>query len=234
MRDKGQMKGHRELSGSPGRRGERAAGEAKTKVAVIGAGGHGKIVGSVVILCPDLELACFVDSFKKSPDERVLGKEIITSLDALKDSGYAFIVAIGDGQKRKEWYDEVKKRKLPLMTVIHPTAAVHPLAKIGEGCFVGPLAIINVDALIGVDTIINSGAIIEHDNVIGNHCHIAPNASLAGNVKVGDFSFVGIGSSVREKMVIGKRSQVGAGACVVKDVPDDVLVVGVPAQRLVR
>jgi acetyltransferase-like isoleucine patch superfamily enzyme len=62
--------------------------------------------------------------------------------------------------------------------------------------------------------------------------HISPGARLAGGVHIGDESWVGIGASVRQLVAIGQRVMVGAGAAVVGDIPDDVMVAGVPAKRL--
>ncbi|MNP45286.1 UDP-N-acetylbacillosamine N-acetyltransferase [compost metagenome] len=53
---------------------------------------------------------------------------------------------------------------------------------------------------------------------------------MAGAVSVGDRSWVGIGSSVRQMISIGSDVVVGAGASVVSDVKDSVVVVGVPAK----
>ena len=57
-------------------------------------------------------------------------------------------------------------------------------------------------------------------------------ASLAGNVKVGDFATIGTNSTILPNVTIGKESYVGAGAVVNKDVPDNQVDVGVPAKFL--
>jgi acetyltransferase-like isoleucine patch superfamily enzyme len=55
---------------------------------------------------------------------------------------------------------------------------------------------------------------------------------LAGDVRVGDRSWIGIGASVRQGVRIGDGVIVGAGAAVVSDVPDGLTVVGVPARPM--
>ena len=42
---------------------------------------------------------------------------------------------------------------------------------------------------------------------------------------------IGIGASIRENIKIGNRVIIGAGSVVVKDIPDDSLVYGVPAKN---
>ena len=52
--------------------------------------------------------------------------------------------------------------------------------------------------------IINSGAIIEHEVVIKDNVHIAPNASILGNVKIEKNSFFRSISVLKEGTVISE------------------------------
>jgi acetyltransferase-like isoleucine patch superfamily enzyme len=54
--------------------------------------------------------------------------------------------------------------------------------------------------------------------------------NVTGNCKVGDYSFLGSNSVILPKITIGRNVTVGAGAVVTKDIPDDRLVAGVPAE----
>ena len=63
---------------------------------------------------------------------------------------------------------------------------------------------------------------------------MATGARLAGGVIVGEGAHVGVGASVRQGIRIGAGAIVGAGAAVVKDVPENVVVAGVPAKVLRR
>ena len=46
-------------------------------------------------------------------------------------------------------------------------------------------AVINANARIGKNCIINSKALVEHDVIIGDHCHIATGAIVNGEVRAG-------------------------------------------------
>jgi acetyltransferase-like isoleucine patch superfamily enzyme len=54
--------------------------------------------------------------------------------------------------------------------------------------------------------------------------------NLAGNCRVGEAVYIGIGATIIDHVTIGPHSVVGAGAVVTEDVPERVLVVGVPAK----
>ena len=49
-------------------------------------------------------------------------------------------------------------------------------------------------------------------------------------MKVGAFSHIGIGASVIQRLKIGQRCIIGAGAAVVRDIASDSVAVGVPAR----
>jgi acetyltransferase-like isoleucine patch superfamily enzyme len=53
---------------------------------------------------------------------------------------------------------------------------------------------------------------------------------LAGTVACGEDVFIGTGAVIIPGIHIGARAIVGAGATVIRDVPDGVTVVGCPAR----
>jgi acetyltransferase EpsM len=93
-------------------------------------------------------------------------------------------------------------------------------------------AVLNARASIGRHVIINTGAIVEHECVIADYAHISPNATLCGNVHVGEGSQVGAGAVVIPNIRIGSGSMIGAGSVVIRDVPNNTLVFGNPARAI--
>jgi sugar O-acyltransferase (sialic acid O-acetyltransferase NeuD family) len=146
-----------------------------------------------------------------------------------------FVVGVGnvrDASIRKRLFQIGIDSGLEPLTVVHPTASRSNWARIGRGAQLLPGCIVNAGAEVGENAIVNSGAIVEHDCVVGSHAHVATGARLASAVRVGDGSLIGVGASVRQGIKIGRSAVVGAGAVVVDDVPDDVIVAGVPARIL--
>ncbi|GAA6173063.1 acyl-ACP--UDP-N-acetylglucosamine O-acyltransferase [Colwellia sp. KU-HH00111] len=71
---------------------------------------------------------------------------------------------------------------------------------------------------------------VAHDCMVGNHCIMANNASIAGHVHVGDHVIIGGMSGVHQFCHIGDHSFVAANALVLKDIPAYVMASGHPAK----
>ena len=78
------------------------------------------------------------------------------------------------------------------------------------------------------------GVIINPSATIGNNCTISQFTTIGameGNAAfIGDDVYIGPSVSIVENVVIGNNSSIGAGAVVVKDVPEHTTVAGVPAK----
>ena len=70
---------------------------------------------------------------------------------------------------------------------------------------IGPQVTINARAIIHDGVICNTASIIEHECELGKNVHIAPGAVLLGNVKIGDYSFVGANSVVLPHVKVGNN-----------------------------
>ena len=88
-------------------------------------------------------------------------------------------------------------------------------------------AIINSNSVIDEACIINSGSIIEHDCHIKFSSHICPGVYLAGNVSIGKYSMIGIGSRVIQNIKILDKVIVGAGSIVLKNINKSLIVKGI-------
>ena len=84
------------------------------------------------------------------------------------------------------------------------------------------------------DAILNTSCSIDHDVQLAHGVHVCPGARLAGEVQVGERSWIGIGASLIQQIRIGCDVTIGAGAAVISDLPDGVTAVGVPARVLPR
>lgn len=203
-----------------------------TTLAIIGAGGHGKVVADAAITSSRYKRIVFIDSQYRNLVTQ-LGCDVVgddSYVPYLISKGYEFVVAIGDNQVRASKYELLKRDGASLATIIHADAVVSSYAQIGAGSVVFAGVTINPDAKIGRNVILNTNATVEHDCVVGDHVHIAPGSVLTGGCQIGDYSLFGAGAVSIPYKTIGSRTIVGAGAVVVQDIPDSVVASGIPAK----
>jgi sugar O-acyltransferase (sialic acid O-acetyltransferase NeuD family) len=202
---------------------------------IIGAGGHGKVVADAAETSGRWQNIVFID--KRWPELESCAHWSVVAQDAEdfpSDETLDFIVAIGDNRTRARVFDQCVAAGLNPVSVIHPSATISKYAEIDLGSVVFAGAVINIGAKIGQCAIVNTGATIDHDCVIGHSVHISPGANLAGEVTVGDFSWMGIGASVKQCLTITADVVVGAGACVVSNIAEPGVYVGVPAIKTIN
>lgn len=205
-------------------------------LAILGASGHGKVCADAALVSGWEKIVFFDDAW---PNLKQVNRwDVVGDTQRLLEQACDFdgvVLAIGDNAIRSRKAYELDAVDAPFVVIKHPAAIVSPNAMIREGAVVLAGAVINIDAQIGRHCIVNTGAIIEHDCHLGSMVHISPGVNLAGGVSVGDLSWLGIGTSVRQCIKIGSRVVVGAGSVVIRDIPDDCTVMGVPAEiKIIR
>ncbi len=185
-------------------------------IGIYGASGHGKVVADIAKLC-GYKKVIFIDDNKK---------EYLSLQEYQKKYNYPIAWGIGDNEIRSKKAQLIEE----FVTLIHPKAIVAQDVKIDRGSVIMAGAIINPSASIGKHTIINTATVIEHDCIIEDFVHIAPNCSLAGNVRIGKKSFIGIGSTIIQNISIGENCIIGAASLVLDNIEDNVTAFGSPAK----
>lgn len=204
-------------------------------IIVIGAGGHARIVASILSTQKDYNILEFVDIYIKYEDEKINGipvVEVKSIAGHLKRKKIKHIfLAVGDNEKRKNLYNELKD-EYNFINCIHPNAKIESNSSVGRGVFIGSGAIIGAEVEISDNVIINNGVIISHETKIGANSHLGPGVNIAGRVSIGDDTFIGIGSSIIDDLNIGDNVVIGAGSVVIDNIEDNVKVVGTPAKKI--
>ena len=108
---------------------------------------------------------------------------------------------------------------------------IHPAASIDEGFFIDHGA----GLVIGETTIIGKNVTIYQQTTLGG---LSPSVDSESqrNIKrhptIQDNVIVGSGAQVLGPVTIGKNSRIGANAVVLKDVPENITYVGIPARKI--
>lgn len=204
-----------------------------SKLAILGASGHGKVVADTALQTGWAQVVFFDDAWPGVAENgswRVVG-DSGSLLERLSEFD-GIVVGIGNNRIRLDKTHELQAKGANLVSVIHPRAIVSDSVILGAGSVVFAGSVIQIDSQLGDACIVNTNASIDHDCWLGDGVHICPGANIAGLVSIGEASWIGIGASVKQLTTIGSAVTVGAGGAVVNDIENEQVVVGVPARPI--
>lgn len=200
---------------------------------LLGGGGHAAVVAEAARTC-GWRVIGYLDDGPATEAARLVGLQRLGAIHDLDrfPTGALGHAAVGDPALRRQWLDTLGLLAAP--AIVHESATVSPSASLAEGSFIGPRAVVNARANIGRGVVVNTGAIVEHDCVLEAFCHIGPGAALGGGATVGEEATVGLNASVLRRIRIGASATLGAGGVAVRDVPEGVTAVGIPAREFAQ
>ncbi len=207
---------------------------------VVGSSGHASAVLEAIELQGEFEVGGLLDSFAPK-GARKHGYPVCGTVEEASELSDAytcrsFFVAIGDNWARwkiaQTLWATVEHAEFPV--VVHPSVLVSRSARIGPGSVIMAGSVIATKAVIGEGCIVYTASTVDHDCRMDDYASIAPGVHLGGGAGIGVRSSIGIGSTLREKVWIGRDSVIGAGSVVLDDIPDDTVAYGVPAKVIRR
>jgi sugar O-acyltransferase (sialic acid O-acetyltransferase NeuD family) len=211
-------------------------------VAIIGAGGHARVVlqalrtmNATVVALTDLHPERFPDGLDGCvvmSDDELLRRYSRNEISIAY--GVASITAATHDHPRRKIVQRFSGYGYKSIQIIHSHACISYAVSMAAGVQIHAGAVIQPGVQLGEHAIVNTGVTVDHDCQIEAYTHLAPGVTLSGNVTVHEGAHIGTGASVIQGITIGRFAVVAAGACVVRDVADNTVVMGVPARTVGR
>jgi UDP-3-O-[3-hydroxymyristoyl] glucosamine N-acyltransferase len=88
------------------------------------------------------------------------------------------------------------------------------------------------DTWIGEGTKLDALVHIAHNVTLGKNCELTAGTIIGGSTSVGDTSWTGLNSTLKNGIKVGRNVIVASGASVIHDIPDGDIVAGVPARSI--
>jgi acyl-[acyl carrier protein]--UDP-N-acetylglucosamine O-acyltransferase len=105
---------------------------------------------------------------------------------------------------------------------------------IGKDVYIGPHATImsglEKATKIGNSVIIGQYCNVGHDCILGDNVRLIAMVLLSGFVEVGEGTTIHAGTTVRNRIKIGKNCIIGQGSNVTEDIPDNTMAYGNPCK----
>ncbi len=210
------------------------------KIVILGTGGTSLDILDTIADLADrgekLKCVGFLDDNEKIWGKKIHGVQVLGPLkkaSSLRD--IYFINGIGSPSNFLKKEKIITGLGIPaerFLTVVHPTAAVSKMARIGRGVAIFQNVTVTANAKIGDHVVILPNSIVSHDAQIGDYTCITGGVCISSRVKIGHSCYLGTNSAIREGVKIGDLCLIGMGSVVLKDVPEKSVVVGNPARLL--
>jgi len=180
--------------------------------------GQGCYIGDYVVIGD----GCSVGDNSIIYDRVSLVQNCITGRDCLIQSG----ASLGSDGFAFERYETGQLEKFPHKGYVKLGNGV----EIYANCSVarGSLS----DTVIGDGTKLDALVHIAHNVVVGKNCELTAGTVIGGSTTVGDTTWTGLNSTLKNGIKVGRNVIVASGASVIHDVPDGDIVAGVPARSI--
>jgi len=210
-----------------------------TRLVIVGAGGFARetldVVEALNAVEHRWEFLGFLDDHK-SEDVLITqrGARILGTSGLLEDLDCEYVIAIADPVARERIDRLATGLGRHAATLIHPAAVLGSLNAIGPGFIAMAGTSVTTNVSMGRHVHLNPTAAVGHDAVLGAYVTLYPGARISGNVTLADAVTVGTGACVIQGLSVGRGTFIGAGAVVTRNLPEGLVVVGIPARPIVR
>lgn len=216
----------------------------RTQIVIFGTGGNCIDIVDIIDEMNDngtghYECVGFLDDNPDMHGKELAGLRVLGPLSMAEDlpENVKFVNGIGSDRSYLNKRTIISKMNVSLdrfETLIHPKASISKMSKLGRGVVVFPNVTISSNVKIGNHVIILPNSVISHDSSVGDYSCITSGVCISGNVIVGSDCYLGTNSSIRGNVSIGARCLIGMGSCILYDVKEESVMVGVPGKPIKR
>ena len=202
---------------------------------IIGAKGFAKEVLEVLFQNDTLENIFFYDDVNNNLPEKLYDRfPILKNIEEAENYfeviSKEFTIGIGNPVLRKKLSEKFSRIGGVYTSTISPKAIIgHFGNKICNGSNIMSGTVITNDVHIGKGCLINLNCTIGHDTILNEFVELSPGVNVSGNCIIGAYSNIGTNAIILPKVTIGSNVIVAAGAVVTKNMPDNCMVIGMPA-----
>jgi sugar O-acyltransferase (sialic acid O-acetyltransferase NeuD family) len=209
----------------------------KKKLLIVGAGGFGREVLSYALDIPeegrDWDVFGFLDDAPEALANYDISVPLVGSIDGHHpQEDEVFVCAVGSPKMKQRICDKLVSQGAVFVSILHPLAYVGPRVVLGRGCIVAPHAMLTCDIVLGDFVMLNCYSGCGHDVTIDSYSTLSAHCDVTGFCRLAKGVFMGSHATIMPEKNVGEFAVIGAGAVVVRNVPNGVTVYGNPAVRL--
>jgi sugar O-acyltransferase (sialic acid O-acetyltransferase NeuD family) len=141
------------------------------------------------------------------------------------------IIDLQDQVLKKECIEAIRRacKSFQFINLAHPSAVLGKNVRLGSGNIIGAKVIMNSDSTLGDFCMIKNQVSIGHDSAIDNFVTIETNTTIGGNTSIGEASYIGMSANIVNDISLGKHCHIEANTLVLRNVPANSKMRGIPA-----
>lgn len=184
----------------------------------------------------EFEIQGFLDDDRKKHGKKIFGYDVIGGIEILGDerNDVAVVIGIADPAMKKSVRERISSPHVTFPSLISKDAWISNEVTIGDGSVIYPGVTIDYHVDIGNFVLVNKNCSLGHDSRLSDFSTLAPGVCLAGFTHLEPCVNVGINAATKQHVRIGKGAIIGGMSMVIKDIPEGVTVIGVPARIVKR
>lgn len=207
------------------------------KCIIVGAGTYGQVYSKY--LADVYDVLGYVDDNESLQGSEVCGHKVfgptrlLWESDAFDKESTSIFVPIGKNTTRSQLLNRLQQSGYDTPSFIHHTATVDSSVQMEAPVYILPQSNIMPYTRIAKHVMISMGVNIAHHVDIREGCFFSQGTNIGASLCIEAHTYIGISATVMTGVKrIGSHSLIGAGSVVIRDVPDNVVVAGVPGKIL--
>ena len=207
------------------------------KSVIIGAGTYGEVYLSYLQQA-GVDVVGFLDDDPKLVGVKVHDIPILGPISMLSTLKSEYDVEgvycpLGNNKLRVEFLKRAKELGYETPNYIHPSVVISPHVTIGNGVYILLGTTIMPYAVINDYVMISMGVHLAHHSLLEEGVFLSTGCNFGASIHAKRYAYCGISSTIMTGIKsLGEDCLIGAGAVVIKDVPDNAVMAGVPAKVL--
>ena len=204
------------------------------KVLIIGTGGLAREFAR--FFSKQVEIVGFVSFSRDEFDQFELPGIFIDDEDGLTPEiagTNKCLIAVGNPAAKEKINDKYKRKGFEFPNFVHKSSVVatEPTGDI-NGVVISPNCTVGSNVAFSDHVYLNFMVGVGHDCVFGKYVQINPGVQIGGASTIGTKVLIGSGARIRQGLSVGDGATVGLGAVAMRNVRNEITVIGNPAKRL--
>lgn len=207
------------------------------KSVIIGAGTYGEVY-LAYLQEAGIEIVGFLDDNPRYINQKVCGIPVLGELDflaCLKDKYdvEAVYCPLGNNKLRVEILKRALSLGYEVPNFIHSTVCLSPNVEIGKGVYILLGAHIMPYTKIENFVMISMEVNVAHHSILHEGTFLSTGVNFGASIIANKYAYIGISATIMTGVhELGENCLIGAGAVVIKDVPQNAIMAGIPAKVL--